>query len=209
MCLRLRDEWRVCPGRRAQGHRRLVPGRHLTCLLVWDLALQVWGKEMSNRWSKFIGLALAAAGCGACSGAVPLQATPDYSRFSHSWTTPKVTLYWDCTEAESGAVRIDGVGVNLWEPIPPEFLDLRLFGLDVQGRVLSRTQGSAQGAELIKNFPTPFRLELREQGGEVRVDLAYRYQYRDDSLDGPFRWMPTYITGQVPDACGQGGRQPR
>jgi hypothetical protein len=96
--------------------------------------------------------------------------------------------------------------VNEWEPVPPEFLDLNLFGLDAQGRVLSQVRGSAQGAELIKNFPEPFRLELREQGGEVRVDLAYRYQYRDDSFDRPFRRMPAYVTGRVPDACGHGGR---
>ena len=161
---------------------------------------------MSHGWPQLMVLALAAA-CAACSGGVALQAPPDYSRFSHTWAAPHVTLYWECTEVESGFLRIDGVGVNLWEPIPPQFLDLNLVGLDARGRVLSRTQGSAQGADLIKNFPAPFQLELKEQGGEIRVDLAYRYQYRDDSFDGPFRWMPAYVTGRVPDACGQGGRQ--
>jgi hypothetical protein len=162
---------------------------------------------MTHGWRHLIVLALAAA-CAACSGAGPRQAIPDYARFSHSWAARHITLYWDCTEVESGSLRIDGVGVNLWEPVPPQFLDLNLVGLDEQGRVLSRTQGSAQGADLIKNFPAPFQLELKEQGEEVRVDLAYRYQYRDDSFDGPFRWMPTYVTGRVPDACGKGGRQP-
>lgn len=160
---------------------------------------------MSRRWLSFVLLALVAA-CAACAATIPQQAIPDYSRFSHSWAAQHVTLYWDCAEVEPGVLRIDGVGVNQWEPVPPEFLDLNLFGLDAQGRVLSQVRGSAQGAELIKNFPVPFRLELREQGGEVRVDLAYRYQYRDDSFDRPFRRMPTYITGRVPNACGHGGR---
>jgi hypothetical protein len=154
-------------------------------------------------------LVLAAAGCAACSGAVPRQAIPDYSRFSHSWTTPQVTLYWDCTEVEPGSLRIDGVGVNLWEPVPPRFLELSLYGVDAYGRVTSGTQAMAQGVELFMNFPAAFHLELNEQGGAVRVDLAYRYQYRDDSFDRFFRWMLTYVTGRVPDACGKGGRQPQ
>ena len=176
------------------------------CRLGWLLGRHVGGQGIGHRWLQLIVLALAAA-CAACSGALPRQVIPDYSRFSHIWAAPHVTLYWDCTEVESGSLRIDGIGVNLWEPDPPQFLDLIAFGLDAQGRMLSRAQGSARGWELIKNFPEPFQLELRGQGGEVRVDLAYRYQYRDDSFDGPFRRMPTYVTGRVPDACGQGGRQ--
>ena len=154
-------------------------------------------------------LVLAAAGCAACSGAVPRQAIPDYSRFSHSWATPQVTLYWDCTEVESGALRIDGVGVNRWEPVPPRYLEVSLYGVDAYGRVISGAHTTAEGVDLLMNFPAPFHLELKEQDGEIRVDLAYRYQYRDDSFDGPFRWMPTYVTGRVPDACGKGARQPR
>jgi hypothetical protein len=118
-------------------------------------------------------------------------------------------LYWECAELESGSLRIDGVGLNQWEPVPPQFLELSLTGVDALGRIVSRTRTMAEGVDLLLNFPAPFRLELTQQGGEVRVDLAYRYQYRDDSFDGPFRRMPTYVTGQVPDACGQGGRHPR
>jgi len=164
---------------------------------------------MSIRWAGLAAMVLGAVGCAADGGSFARQAIPDYSGFSHSWAAPHVTLYWDCAETESESLRLEGVAVNLWEPVPPRFLDLSLFGLDAQGRVLSRTQGAAQGAELMKNFPAPFRLELKGQGGAVRVDLAYRYQYRDDSFDGFSRWMPTYVTGRVPDACGNGGQQPR
>ncbi len=163
---------------------------------------------MSRRWASFILVAVAAAGAG-CTGGMPQQPIPDYSRFSHSWAAQHVTLYWDCAEVEPGILRIDGVGVNQWEPVPPEFLELNLVGLDAQGRPVSQTTGSAQGAELLKNFPAPFRLDLRRHGGEARVDLGFRYWYRDDSFDGPFRRMPTYITGRVPDACGHGGRSPQ
>ncbi len=161
---------------------------------------------MSHTAVKLMVLTLAIAGA-ACSGAIPRQSIPDYSHFSHSWTTPQVTLYWDCTPVEPGFLRIDGVGVNLWEPVPPRFLELIANVVDAQSRVLSRTQGSAEGVELLKNFPAPFRLTLQEQAGEARVDLAYRYQYWDDSFEGFARWIPAYATGRVLDACSQGGRQ--
>lgn len=162
--------------------------------------------------ARSVGLALTlmcVAGCAGNGGPFAPQAIPDSSRFSHVWAAPHVTLYWDCAEVEPGVLRIEGVGVNEWEPVSPEFLELSLVGLDAQGRRLSQTKGSAQGAELTKNFPAPFRLDLKQQGGEVRVDLGYRYWYRDDSFDGPFRRMPTYITGRIPDACGRGGRESR
>ena len=164
---------------------------------------------MDVRWLGLVVVMIGVAGCAGDGGSLARQAIPDYSRFSHSWAAQHVTLYWDCAEAEEGVLRIEGVGVNQWEPVPPEFLDLNLFGLDAQGRVLSRVHGSAEGAELVKNFPSPFRLELRQQGGEVRVELAYRYWYLDDSFDGPFRRLPTYVTGRIPDACGHGGRIPQ
>lgn len=137
------------------------------------------------------------------------QGAPDYARFAHTAAAHHVTLYWDCTRTESGRLRVEGVGVNLWEPVPPRFLELHLSGVDAQGQVLSVTQGVAEGAELLKNFPAPFRLDLAEQGLEVRFDLIYRYQYTDDSFGGLWRRMPFYVTGKVWDACGAGGRQPR
>lgn len=164
---------------------------------------------MDMRWVGLVVAMTGIAGCAGNGGPFAPQAIPDYSRFSHSWAAQHVTLYWDCAEVEPGVLRVDGVGVNQWEPVPPEFLELNLVGLDAQGRPLSQTKGSAQGAELTKNFPAPFRLELRQRGGEIRVDLSYRYWYRDESFDGPFRRMPTYITGRIPDACGHGGRIPR
>lgn len=167
------------------------------------------GKRMRNRWSRLLVPALVAGTCAGCAGAIPTQAIPDYAHFSHSWEAPHVTLYWDCTEIEHGTLRLEGVTVNRWEPVPPRYLDLSVVGVDAQSRVLSRTQGAAEGVNLVKNFPVPFRLDLKEQGGEVQVDLAYRYQYRDDSLDRLSRWMFTDVTGRVPDACGKNREQPR
>jgi hypothetical protein len=78
-----------------------------------------------------------------------------------------------------------------------------------EGRVLSRTRGTAQGVNLLQGFPAPFRLELKEQGGEVRVDLLYQYQFRDDSFDRLSRMLPSTITQQVRDACGSDSHRNR
>jgi hypothetical protein len=162
---------------------------------------------MRSMWASIIVLGLTAAGCAAEIATIAGQGTPDYARFAHTVTTQYVTLYWDCTHTETGLRRLQGVGVNLWEPVPPRFLELSLFGVDAHGRVLSRTQGLAQGVELLKNFPVPFLLDLAAQGEEVRVDLIYRYEYADDSFGEFTRRMPSYVTGRVSDACGRGGRQ--
>ena len=164
---------------------------------------------MRNRWVGLVAAALAAVGCAADGGLLARQAIPDYSRFAHSSTGRHITLYWDCVRTESGSLRLEGVGVNTWEPIPPRFLEFTLSGVDAQGRVLSRMRGAAQGMDLLQGFPAPFRLELKEQGGEVRVDLLYQYQYVDDSFDRLSRMLPSYMTQQVRDACGSGAHRNR
>ena len=63
--------------------------------------------------------------------------------------------------------------------------------------------------DLLQGFPAPFRLELKEQGGEVRIDLLYQYQNVDDSFDRFSRMLPFTITQQVRDACGSGAHRNR
>jgi hypothetical protein len=150
-----------------------------------------------------------AVGCAAGGAGTSRQLIPDYSRFSHSWHASHLTLYWACAETETGAVRLEGLGVNVLEPIPPRYLELALSGVGAKGQVLSRAQTMADGRELLQGFPAAFRLEMGRRDDQVRVDLAYRYEYRDDSFDGPFRWLPRYVTGRIPDACGTGGSVPR
>ncbi len=162
------------------------------------------GRKMRNGSLRLAVLPLIAVACAACGGVTARQGIPDYSRFSHTWAAPHLTLYWACAETETGAVRLEGLGVNVVEPIPPRYLELALSGVGAQGQVLSRAQTMADGFELLQGFPAAFRLELARRDDQVRVDLAYRYEYRDDSFEGPFRWTPRYITGRILDACGAG-----
>ena len=147
--------------------------------------------------------------CAADGGLLSRQVIPDYSHFAHSSTGRHITFYWGCVRTESGSLRLEGVGVNTWEPIPPRFLEFVLSGVDAQGRILSRTRGVARGVDVLQGFPSPFSLELKEQGGEVRVDLLYQYQFLDDSFDRLSRRFPSYVTQQVRDACGSDAHRNR
>lgn len=164
---------------------------------------------MCGSWVCLAALVCGALGCTADQGLLGRPAIPDYARFEHSSAGRHVTIYWDCVRTETGSLRLEGVGLNRWEPVPPRYLDFLLSAVDAQGRVLSRTRGSAQGGDLLLGFPAPFRLELQEDGSAARVDLVYQYQYFDDSLDRFARRFPSYMTYQVRDACGSGAHRNR
>ena len=164
---------------------------------------------MPVRWAGLVAVVFGAVGCAEDGGSFARQAIPDFSRFMHSSAGRHITLYWDCVRTEPASLLLEGVGVNTWEPIPPRFLEFTLSGVDAQGRVLSRMRGAAQGMDLLQGFPAPFRLELKEQGGEVRFDLVYQYQFVDDSFDRLSRMLPSYVTQQVRDACGSGAHRNR
>jgi hypothetical protein len=150
-----------------------------------------------------------AAGCAADGRPLQQQVIPDYNHFAHTAAGPHVTLYWDCVRTDSGVLRLEGIGLNRWEPIPPRFLEFVLSQVDAQGRVLASTRGAARGVDLLQGFPAPFRLEFKEQEGAARLDLVYQHQYVDDSFDRLSRRLPSYVTRQIRDACGKDAHRNR
>lgn len=158
---------------------------------------------MRIPWVGVIAVLFGAVGCAADGR----QAIPDYSHFQHVSEGQHMRLYWNCVRTESGALRLEGVGLNRWEPAPLRFLEFVLSEVDDQGQVLARARGVAQG-DLLQGFPAPFRLELKQHEGDTRVDLVYRYQYVDDSFDRLGR-IPSYATQQVRDACGSDAHRNR
>ena len=115
----------------------------------------------------------AALGAPQGSGAQPSPYSP--SVYSHRAGTSEVVFYWDCRRPASGLLRVGGIAHS------PYFSDVRALEFDLVGvnehdRIVSETSGAARDFILGLNQMSPFELELRLTGGEVRFDLFYRYR---------------------------------
>ncbi len=93
--------------------------------------------------------------------------------------TMHVALYWDCQRPEPGLLRLDGVAHN---PYFSElrFLELELVGVDDMGRVVSHAKATIPEIILRTMQFSPFRLDLRTLGREVRFDLFYSYRSQEN-----------------------------
>jgi hypothetical protein len=90
-----------------------------------------------------------------------------------------VALFWSCRVPAPGSLQLEGVALNPWSMQPVRFLEVELAGMDARERVRSSGRGAAEAFLLGTNQTTPFRLEVRTTGAEVRFDLYYRYQFQD------------------------------
>ena len=125
-------------------------------------------------------------GTGTISGSPP-------EAFAHRVATSEVVLFWNCIQTNAGQLRLEGVAQNPWAAQPIRFLEFDLVGLDAQGRMTAETAGMARDLQLHTNQTTPFQLDLKTTGTEVRFDLYYRYYFleffeggkKDPRLAGP------------------------
>ncbi len=114
------------------------------------------------------------------------QAYPP-AAFAHRVGTTQVVLYWNCLRPGPDALRLDGVAQS------PYFsgirdLEFELAGVDAAERAVSQTRGAARDFVLRTNQSSPFQLDLRTTGSEVRFDLFYRYRSQQNlrsMLAGP------------------------
>jgi hypothetical protein len=99
--------------------------------------------------------------------------------FPHRVSTTHVTLYWDCQRPEPGLLRLDGVAQNPYFS-DVRFLELELVGVDAMGRAVSHTKAAVSDLILRTRQFSPFRLDLRPVGREVRFDLFYNYRAQEN-----------------------------
>jgi hypothetical protein len=99
--------------------------------------------------------------------------------FVHRVGTSHVVLYWNCSRPESGVLRLAGVAQNPWGSQAVQFLELELAGVDSQDRFVSHAKGEARDILIRTNQTTPFQLDLRTVGSEVRFDLFYQYRFQE------------------------------
>jgi len=135
--------------------------------------------------------------------------------FTHRVATSEIVLLWNCLQSEPRLLSLEGVAWSPWQAQPVQFLEFELVGVDAKDRMAAQKAGAARDLQLHTNQMTPFTLELKTTGTEVRFDLYYRYQFRqffegravDARLAGPLvprhssSLLAQTISYLVRDAC--------
>jgi len=153
-----------------------------------------------------VGIAMGVMACVAVDApgtGAPLEA------FTHRVATSEVVLRWNCLQPASGVVRVEGVAHNPWQSQPIRYLELQVVGVDAQDRQTAEAAGEARDIQILTNEQSPFQLDLRTAGTEVRFDLYYQYRYNPEydtallagpPMVSPRRYAQT-TTHMVRDAC--------
>ncbi len=137
-----------------------------------------------------LGLALAACAGGGMTG-LPVAETIAYPPpgFVHRVASSHVDLYWNCARPSPEAIRLDGLAFNPWSAQEIRFLEFELVGVDARERAVSSAKGEARDFLLGTNRSTPFQLDVKSTGTEVRFDLFYQYRFNEGNdgrlLAGP------------------------
>ena len=167
---------------------------------------------MLGRFLLAVSLVTSLAGCAAMDASErgSMSAAPPET-FTHRVATSELILLWNCLQPESGQLRLEGVAKNPWAAEPIQYLEFELVGMDGQERTTARGAGAARDLQILTNQSSPFQLELKTAGTEVRFDLYYNYRFRSDfdtsarlagpPLAGP-RLLAQTSTFMVRDACG-------
>ena len=136
-------------------------------------------------------LGMGLAGC-AEDGTIhfpPMASTPyPPHEYAHRVETSHVALYWNCNQPEPGVLRLEGLAFNPWSNQPIKFLEFDLVGVNDRERTVSDAKADARDIQIFTNQSTPFHLDLRTAGTEVRFDLYYQYRAqdgRDNFIAGP------------------------
>jgi hypothetical protein len=135
----------------------------------------------------FVPLVLGLTGC--VSGQAMATAPPvSLSAFAHRVGSAHVVLYWNCERPEVGRVQLDGIAQSPSAEI--RSLEFDLVGVDLRDHIVSETRGAARDQVIRTNQVSPFRLELRMTGSEVRFDLFYQHQFMPEGMDAMLAGPP-------------------
>ena len=126
-------------------------------------------------------LVLSLAGCAGMGGGAGMVSSSPARAFTHHVATSEVALLWNC-QAEPGRLHLEGVAQNPWQAQPIRFLEFELVGVDAQERTTAKAVGEARDIQIFTNQQTPFQLDLKPTGTEVRFDLYYQYRF-DEEFD--------------------------
>ena len=164
---------------------------------------------MIRKMVLFVGILMTVAACAAVDTAgtrTPVDA------FTHRVASSEVVLRWNCLQPNAGTLRVEGVAHNPWQAQPIGYLELQVVGVDAEGRETAEAAGKARDVQILTNERSPFQLDLKTAGTEVRVDLYYQYRFHHEwesgtlllagpLTSGPRRYAQSMISYMVRDAC--------
>ena len=107
--------------------------------------------------------------------------------FAHRVATSEIVLFWNCLAPGPEVLRLEGIAQSPWQAQPIQYLEFDLVGVDAQDRTIARTAGAAPNFQLMTNQSTPFQLDLKTTGTEVRVDLYYHYRFHEEFDEAALR----------------------
>ncbi len=123
---------------------------------------------------------LAMAGCAAQGGRSSAPAQPPLyppAVFAHRVSTTAVTVYWNCTRPDPGALQVDGVVQNTGGGVV-QFAEVEIVSVDAQDRTIASVRSAVRDVQIQTNQISPFQLGLPTVGAEARIDLYYEYRVR-------------------------------
>jgi len=100
--------------------------------------------------------------------------------FTHRAATSEVILLWTCLQPTPDLLRVEGVASNPWQAQPIRYLEFQMVGVDEKGRQTAEAAGKARDVQIFTNQQSPFQLDLRTEGAEVRFDLYYQYLFNQE-----------------------------
>lgn len=165
-------------------------------------------------WRPFLLVSMLVMTVAACTSLQGPQATQPQAyppaAYAHRVGTTQVVLYWNCLRPSPDALRVDGMAQS---PYFSEVRDLEfeLVGADANERVVSQTSGAARDYVLRTNQFSPFQLDLRTAGSEVRFDLFYRYRSQQNlrsmlagpPVNGPLHFAQATSQSSARDVCSE------
>ena len=148
-------------------------------------------------WGLLVGLLVAGAACSPGERAQAIR----YDAFARRVSDGTVDVYWNCTRPESGLLRLEGA-VN--SPVVPGAIhdvELTLYGVDGADRDVSRAQGHTADYQVFTMSPSPFRLDLRLVGSEVRFDPRYQYRGSNGGGNSDNGGQSAFVSNLARDIC--------
>lgn len=92
---------------------------------------------------------------------------------------------------------MEGIAQNPGESQQVRSLQFALVGVDGRERAISEVEGEAQDPGIGTNQTSPFLLDLRTKGSEVRFDLYYDYQFSEGDLIGALLAGPPMVSSRL------------